>query len=70
MLTTLENRVESGAKVLESYLGGKWQAGAGQGAALVNPTTGDTIARASSEGLDLSAALGYSRNVEARSCAN
>jgi len=63
MLTTSENRVESGAKVLESYLGGKWQAGVGQGAALVNPTTGDTIARASSKGLDLSAALGYSRNV-------
>ncbi len=63
MTTTVENRIASDAKVLESYLGGKWQAGAEQGSALVNPTTGDIIARASSKGLDLSTALGYSRNV-------
>ena len=63
MATTIENHVATGAKVLESYLGGKWQAGEGQGAPLVNPTTGDTIARASSKGLDLKAALQHSRNV-------
>ena len=63
MATTVENRVGSDAKVLQSYLGGKWQAGAEQGAALVNPTTGDTVASASSKGLDLKAALEYSRNV-------
>ncbi len=63
MGTTAENRVGSNAKVLESYLGGKWQAGAEPGAALVNPTTGDIVAWASSKGLDLNAALGYSRNV-------
>jgi 3,4-dehydroadipyl-CoA semialdehyde dehydrogenase len=63
MGTTVENRVGSNAKVLESYLGGKWQAGAESGAALVNPTTGDIVAWASSKGLDLNAALGYSRNV-------
>ncbi len=57
MATTVGNRVESDAKVLESYLGGKWQAAAGQGSALVNPTTGDIVAWASSKGLDLSAAL-------------
>ena len=51
MATTVENRVESDAKVLQSYLGGKWQAGAGQGAALVNPTTGDIVAWASSKRL-------------------
>ncbi len=49
--------------MLQSYFGGKWQAGSGEGAALVNPTTGDTLATASSKGLDLKAALEYSRNV-------
>ncbi len=63
MATTVENRVGSEAKVLQSYLGGKWQAGSGDGAVLVNPTTGDTVASASSKGLDLKAALGHSRNV-------
>ncbi len=63
MATSVENRVRSDAKLLQSYLGGKWQAGTDQGAALVNPTTGDIVARASSNGLDLKAALEYSRNV-------
>ncbi|MGA8877262.1 MAG: aldehyde dehydrogenase family protein, partial [Candidatus Korobacteraceae bacterium] len=63
MATTVENRVRSDAKVLQSYLGGKWQAGAGEGTLLVNPTTGDIVASASSKGLDLSTALSYSRNV-------
>ncbi len=63
MATTVENRVRSDAKVLQSYLGGKWQAGAGEGAPLINPTTGDIVASASSKGLDLSTALSYSRNV-------
>ena len=63
MATTVENRIGSEAKVLQSYLGGKWQAGAEGGAALVNPTTGETVARASSKGLDLKAALDYSRKV-------
>ena len=63
MVTTVENRMASDTKVLQSYLGGKWQAGAEGGAALVNPTTGDTVARASSKGLDLKAALEYSRNM-------
>ena len=63
MATTVENRVRSDAKVLESYLGGKWQAGSGEGTPLVNPTTGDIVASASSKGLDLGTALSYSRNV-------
>jgi 3,4-dehydroadipyl-CoA semialdehyde dehydrogenase len=63
MATTAVNRVASDAKVLPSYLGGKWQTGVEQGSALVNPTTGDIVAWASSKGLDLSTALGYSRNV-------
>ncbi len=63
MATTSESRTAADAKVLHSYLGGKWQAGSETGAALVNPTTGDTVAFASSKGLDLKAALDYSRNV-------
>ena len=63
MATTVNNQAVSGIKVLQSYLGGKWQAGAGEGAVLVNPTTRDTLATASSKGLELKAALEYSRNV-------
>jgi 3,4-dehydroadipyl-CoA semialdehyde dehydrogenase len=63
MATTAENPVAAPAKVLQSYLGGKWQAGADKGTALMNPTTGDTVAWASSKGLNLKAALEYSRNV-------
>ncbi len=63
MATTLENRIASDTKVLQSYLGGKWQAGAGDGTPLVNPCDGTVLASASSKGLDLKAALDYSRNV-------
>jgi len=63
MATTMENTVASGAKVLQSYLAGKWQAGSGTSAPLFNPTTGDTVAWASSRGLDLKTAMEYSRNV-------
>ncbi len=63
MATTVENRIASDAKVLLSYLGGKWQAGAERGAPLVNPCDGTVLAWASSQGLDLEAALDYSRNV-------
>src|SRR5712692_11400091 len=51
------------ARVLRSYLGGKWQAGAGRGTALVNPTDGTTLAWASSAGLDLGAGLDHARRV-------
>jgi len=63
MASTVENRVATDAKVLQSYVGGKWQAGSQNGAPLVNPTTGEMVAWASSDGLDLKAALEYSRNV-------
>src|SRR5271167_4094964 len=63
MATTVENRIASDAKVLQSYLGGKWQAGAERGAPLVNPCDGTVLAWTSSKGLDLKAALDYSRNV-------
>ncbi|MDR3748552.1 MAG: 3,4-dehydroadipyl-CoA semialdehyde dehydrogenase [Acidobacteriota bacterium] len=63
MPTAAENQIASEAKVLQSYLGGKWQSGEGEGADLVNPCDGTMRARASSKGLDLKAALEYSRNV-------
>ncbi len=63
MATTVENSVATDAKVLQSYLDGKWQAGTDDGAPLVNPCDGSVLARASSKGLDLKAALDYSRNV-------
>ena len=63
MATTVENSVATDAKVLQSYLGGKWQAGTDDGAPLVNPCDGTVLAWASSKGLDLKAALDYSRNV-------
>jgi 3,4-dehydroadipyl-CoA semialdehyde dehydrogenase len=46
---------------LRSYVGGRWVAGAGAPQALLNPTTEEPLARASSEGVDLAAALHYAR---------
>ncbi len=47
---------------LENYVCGKWIEGEGEGVPLVDPVTGEEVARASSEGLDLAAALGYARD--------
>ena len=63
MASSVQDHVGSEAKVLESYLGGKWQSGSDKGSLLVNPTTGEPVASASSKGLDLKAALEYSRTV-------
>lgn len=46
---------------IESYLSGKWAAGSGAGEKLWNPVTGEELGTASSEGLDLRAALEYAR---------
>ncbi len=48
---------------LESYLQGRWVAGAGDGTLLRDATTGDVIARASSDGLDFRGALEHARGV-------
>ncbi|GJM20646.1 MAG: hypothetical protein DHS20C15_05610 [Planctomycetota bacterium] len=50
-------------KLLESYLAGRWQRGSGEPTPLVNPTTDETLAGASSEGLDLAEALRHGRDV-------
>jgi len=54
--------------ILQSYLSGIWQEGHGQegrgqggGSLLRDPVTGEELARASGEGLDLAAALAYAR---------
>ncbi len=50
-------------EILESYLGGKWMKGEAPESELINPTTGEPVARCSSSGLDLRAALDYARGV-------
>ena len=47
---------------LRSYVGGQWVAGTGAAQTLLNPTTEEPLARASSEGVDLKAALHYARS--------
>ncbi|HWM44235.1 MAG TPA: 3,4-dehydroadipyl-CoA semialdehyde dehydrogenase [Burkholderiales bacterium] len=47
---------------LRSYVGARWVAGTGAAQTLLNPTTEEPLARASSEGVDLKAALDYARS--------
>lgn len=46
---------------LESYVCGRWVAGTGQTTPLVNPSTEEVVAEASSGGLDFAAALDHAR---------
>jgi oxepin-CoA hydrolase/3-oxo-5,6-dehydrosuberyl-CoA semialdehyde dehydrogenase len=48
---------------LQSYLSGVWQAGEGEGATLFNPATEEPVARTSTRGLDLGAALEHARRL-------
>lgn len=48
---------------LQSYLCDRWVEGSGAGVPLVDPTTGEELARATSEGIDLAAALDHAREV-------
>jgi oxepin-CoA hydrolase/3-oxo-5,6-dehydrosuberyl-CoA semialdehyde dehydrogenase len=48
---------------LTSYLAGSWFAGSGRHVPLVDPSTEEVIAEASSEGADFAAALEHARNV-------
>ena len=47
---------------LRSYVAGRWIAGNGSPQTLVNPATEEPLARASSDGVDLGAALDYARS--------
>jgi oxepin-CoA hydrolase/3-oxo-5,6-dehydrosuberyl-CoA semialdehyde dehydrogenase len=49
-------------KTLSSYLRGRWIDGSGAPQTLVNPATEEPLAQATSDGLDLAAALGYARD--------
>jgi 3,4-dehydroadipyl-CoA semialdehyde dehydrogenase len=51
-----------GMETLRSFVGGRWTAGTGSPQALLNPATEEPLAQASSEGLDLAAALAYARD--------
>ncbi len=48
---------------LRSYVGDQWTAGGGAPQTLVNPATEEPLAQASSEGIDLAAALDHARRV-------
>jgi oxepin-CoA hydrolase / 3-oxo-5,6-dehydrosuberyl-CoA semialdehyde dehydrogenase len=48
---------------LESYIAGRWQAGVGTPVALRDATTGEVIANACADGLDVAAALTHAREV-------
>src|SRR5262249_60519804 len=49
--------------ILRSYTGGQWRTPAGQGVQLFDAVTGGEVARGSSEGVDMAAALNYGRAV-------
>ena len=48
---------------LESFIAGRWQAGTGSPVALRDATTGEVIANASADGLDVAAGLEHARRV-------
>ncbi len=48
---------------IESYVEGRWAYGTGKAATLVNPTTEEPIAEASTEGIDFARALEHARTV-------
>jgi 3,4-dehydroadipyl-CoA semialdehyde dehydrogenase len=50
-------------KELPSFVQGKWIAGSGSGSVLVNPATEQPLARASTTGIDMRAALAFARDV-------
>src|SRR5690349_12884406 len=49
--------------VLRSYVGGKWVSPDGEGTPVHDAVTGDEVARVSSAGIDMRAALDYGRTV-------
>lgn len=51
---------------LANHVNGQWLDGAGEGIALTDPVTGEVLARVSSDGLDLGAALRFAREAGGR----
>src|SRR6201996_3836359 len=54
---------QDGALVLRSYTGGNWRTGNGDGTPLHDAVTGELLARVSSAGIDMAAALDHGRRV-------
>ncbi|MBV9182664.1 MAG: 3,4-dehydroadipyl-CoA semialdehyde dehydrogenase [Acidobacteria bacterium] len=54
--------VESSVPRLSSYVAGEWREGKGEEQTLVNPSSGEAVARCSTDGLDLGLALDFARN--------
>ena len=48
---------------LQSYVGGKWRSGDGQGILMRDASTGEVVAEAGSAGIDFAATLAYAREV-------
>ncbi len=48
--------------MLPNYVSGEWREGAGAGDPLIDPVTGDELARISSQGIDVRAALEFARS--------
>lgn len=48
-------------ELLSNYLGGRWQAGSGNGATLSDPVLGDALVRVDATGLDLAAGFAFAR---------
>src|ERR1700734_1500444 len=48
---------------LQSYVGGKWRSGEGQGVLMRDASTGEVVAEAGSAGIDFAATLAYAREV-------
>src|SRR5262245_43787188 len=48
---------------LGNHVQGRWQAGTGTLATLVNPTTGEPVARCGTGGVDMKATLAHARDV-------
>jgi 3,4-dehydroadipyl-CoA semialdehyde dehydrogenase len=48
--------------MLPNYVSGEWREGTGAGDPLIDPVTGDELARISSQGIDLRAALEFARS--------
>jgi len=46
---------------LQNFMAHRWQPGTGTGSALIDATLGIELARATSDGLDLAAALDFAR---------
>src|SRR5437879_4666183 len=46
---------------LPNYVTGEWSEGAGPGEPLIDPVTGEELARTSSQGIDVEAALAFAR---------